>query len=68
MAKTAQTFRTSKPTDQAVRLLTAEMAAALGGDRVTYDALIAEAVAVAGENPDRLKQRLAARLQATAAR
>jgi len=51
---TYQTFRTSAPTNSAVRVLTAEMAAALGGVRLTYDQVIAACVAVASQHRDEL--------------
>ncbi len=60
MAETYQTFRTSPPTNSAVRLLTAEMAAALGGVRLTYDVVIAACVKVAGNHRDELTAVLAA--------
>lgn len=47
MAVAYQTFRTSAETNAAVRTLTAELSAALGGARVTHDQAIHAAVSVA---------------------
>lgn len=54
MAETYQTFRTTAATNTSLRVLTAELVAALGGARLTYDQVIAACVRVAGNHRDEL--------------